>query len=100
MTLEGLQLRRIAACASGVVYWVGVLFHARRIRKRIGRSPNVKPRGHKERVLWVGWLLVILAWIGQPWLVGPKVTTPGLNLLTSLVQPAGLVAGLAIVTVA
>ena len=97
MTAEELQLRRTVVCASGLLYWGGVLVQARRVHKQIGRSPNVWPRGPKERVLWFGWFLVILAWIGQPLLVGATVTTPGHYLLTGLMHPASLAVGLAIV---
>jgi protein-S-isoprenylcysteine O-methyltransferase Ste14 len=98
MTAEELKLRGAVVCASGLLYWGGVLIQARRVRKQIGRSPNVKPRGIKEKALWSGWFLVILAWIGQPFLVGTAVTIPGLSLLKGLLQPAGLLIGLSLVT--
>jgi protein-S-isoprenylcysteine O-methyltransferase Ste14 len=63
---DELLIRRVVVASSGVVYWGGVLIQAQRVRRHIGRSPNLKPRTVKERVLWVGWLLVILAWILQP----------------------------------
>lgn len=99
MTSEELLFRRTVVSASGLVYWVGVLIHARNIRKRIGRSPNVRPRGRKEKALWAGWFLVILAWIGQPWLVGAAVTSPATSLLPGLLHPADFVAGLAMIAV-
>jgi len=98
MTPEELQLRRAVVCASGLVYWAGVLVQARRVRKQIGRSPNLKPRGGKERAFWLGWFLVILAWIVQPLLVGATRTTPGLRLLPGLEGQAGLAGGLALLT--
>src|SRR6202008_2609531 len=58
---DDLLLRRILVSFSGLVYWVGVVIQARRIRRHIGRSPNLKPRGLKERLLWAGWFIVILA---------------------------------------
>src|SRR5215471_19855982 len=67
--MDEMVIRRLVAAASGVVYWGGVLIQARRVRRHIGRSPNLKPRTPKERVLWVGWILVILVWILQPILV-------------------------------
>ena len=73
MSVEELQLRRAVVGASGLLYWGGVLIQARRVRKQIGRSPNLKPRGFKERALWLGWFLVILVWVGQPFLVGGDV---------------------------
>ena len=97
MIAEELQLRRGVVFASGLLYWGGVLIQARRVRKQIGRSPNVRPRGSKERVLWCGWFLVILTWIGQPLLIGATVTKPGLSLLTELIHPAGFAVGFAMV---
>ena len=97
MTVEELPVRRLAVSASGLIYWGGVMIQARRIRRQIGRSPNLKPRGAKEKALWFGWFLVILGWVGQPLLVGATVTTPGLGLWTWLLQPASLAAGLALV---
>jgi protein-S-isoprenylcysteine O-methyltransferase Ste14 len=97
MTVEELQLRRAVVCASGLVYWGGVMVQARRVRKKIGRSPNVRPRGGKERALWVGWLLVIVAWIGQPLWVGATLAPPGLAALPGLLHPASLALGLGLV---
>lgn len=93
MTPEELSIRRLIVCASGVVYWAGVLVQARRVRKQIRRSPNLKPRGAREKALWFGWFLVIVAWIGQPWLVEAANAGPGLRLWAPCIHPAGLVLG-------
>jgi len=97
MTAEELQLRRIVASASSLIYWGGVWIQARRVRKQIGRSPNLKPRGLKEKTLWLGWFVVIAVWVGQPFLVGGAASKPGLSLLAGLLHPAGLVLGIALV---
>ena len=97
MTTEELQLRRLVVCASGLVYWAGVAVQARRIRKRIGHSPNVKPHGPKEKALWLGWFLVILAWVGQPGWVTVLGSKPGLGLWSGLLNPMSLWAGLTLV---
>src|SRR3954467_59049 len=101
MSDEAMLIRRGVVCASGIIYWVGVLIQARRVRRHIGRSPNLKPRGKKERLLWVGWFLVILAWILQPIFI----RIPGANgadglwslelgLWTSWLNPISIVLGL------
>lgn len=64
--IEGLVIRKIGVLGSAFIYWTGVLIHAYRVRKRIGRSPNIKPQGAKEKLLWAGWFFVIAGWIGQP----------------------------------
>lgn len=62
-------LRRIIVCTSGIIYWGGVLIQARRIRRKIGRTPNLRPKGTKETLLWFGWTIVVLGWLGQPMLL-------------------------------
>jgi protein-S-isoprenylcysteine O-methyltransferase Ste14 len=92
MTAEEFLLRRIVVAASGVIYWGGVWVQARRVRKQIGHSPNLKPRGRKEKALWLGWFVVIVVWVGQPLLIGGTS-----SLLPGLLHPAGLVLGAALI---
>ena len=93
MTAEEFFLRRAIVSGFAFFYWGGVWVQARRVRNRIGRSPNLKPRGPKEKLLWLGWLLVVLVWMTQPWLIA-KV--PATHFLDALVSRAGLVAGIAL----
>lgn len=86
-----MMLRRILVSASGLIYWGGVIVQARRVRKKIGRTPNLKPKGTKERVLWVGWMIVIFGWIFQPIFVTGETLTP------ALVHPAALIGGIALI---
>ena len=95
MEIDALMFRRLVASASGVVYWVGVLVQARRVRRHIGRSPNLKPHGTKERLLWFGWMLVGLMWIVAPWLCGPEERLPGASFIPVLTFPAGVGVGVA-----
>ncbi len=97
MTAEELFLRRLVVSLSGLVYWGGVLVQARRIRKRIGRSPNLRPRGAREQALWFGWFLVILAWIFQPLLLGTTAVRSAFTLCPGLLHPVGLVVGLLLI---
>ena len=97
MTGEELQLRRVVVSISGLLYWGGVLIQARRVHKQIGHSPNLKPRGAKEKALWLVWFLVIVFWVGQPFLIADEASKPGLNLLRALLHPAGLLLGLILV---
>lgn len=83
-----LTLGRAAVFASALVYWGGVFIHARRVRHRIGKSPNTRPRGAKERLLWLGWFLVIAGWMGLPFLARSDAAWLGLRLVRPL--PAGL----------
>ena len=72
MNLESLIIRQVLVCASGSVYWLGVLLLVAYVRRRTDRSANLFPQSAKERVLWVLWLIVIFGWITQP-LILPKV---------------------------
>jgi|GEM_PF-505401 protein-S-isoprenylcysteine O-methyltransferase Ste14 len=84
-------LRGGLVSASGLIYWGGVLLQARRVRKRIGRTPNLKPRGTKERLLWAGWMIVIVGWIAQPFFIGSE------SLIAALVHPSALIGGGALI---
>ena len=96
---ESLFFRRVAVFLSAFVYWAGVWVQARRVRKRIGRSPNLKPRGAREKMLWLGWFVVILVWLGQPFLIQSDQAIPGLRLASSLLTPFSLVAGLVLILI-
>ena len=95
---DDLLARRLIVSASGLIYWIGVLIQARRVRRHIGRSPNLKPRGSKERLLWLGWFIVIATWILQPLFIksgsgSSRLWTLDFGLWTSLLSPLTLVTG-------
>jgi protein-S-isoprenylcysteine O-methyltransferase Ste14 len=98
MTAEELLLRRSVVVGSALIYWTGVGIQARRVRKNIGRSPNVRPRGTKEKLLWAGWMLVVAVWLIQPFFVGGHTAWFGLRLCPVLLHPGllGLGIGLAV----
>lgn len=96
MPAENLFLNRAVVFVSVLVYWGGVLVQARRVRRRIGKSPNLNPRGTKERLLWAGWMLVIVGWLAQAFLIG-RLDVSGFRILSSLSNPIGLAIGLTVV---
>lgn len=63
---EMMTLRRTVVCASGLIYWIGVWVQAKRVRRKIGRTPNLRPRGVRECLIWLGWTLAVSGWIAQP----------------------------------
>ena len=67
---EQLIWRESIVLASALIYWGGVMVQARRVRKKIGRSANLRPRGAKERLLWAGWTAVVVAWLILPLVAG------------------------------
>jgi protein-S-isoprenylcysteine O-methyltransferase Ste14 len=93
---EDLFLRRAAVFASALVYWAGVWVQARRVRRQIGRSPNVAPRGMKERLLWAGWFVVVMVWMAQPFLVAANEPLPGFRIRSAWVGSGPLVAGVSL----
>jgi len=97
MATDGLFLRQSVVFASALVYWGGVLVQARRVRRKIGRSPNLRPRGVKEKLLWAGWFLVIAVWLLQPFLIRDAQAQAGLGFIAPLYHPLGLALGLALV---
>jgi protein-S-isoprenylcysteine O-methyltransferase Ste14 len=98
MPTEEIFLRRAVVFGAALIYWGGVLVQARRVRKRIGRSPNLQPRGLKERLLWMGWLLIIVAWMAQPFLTGSSTSSFWLRFIEGAIHPATLALG--VVTIA
>ena len=88
--------RRAVVCAGAVIYWGGVLVQGRRIRKRIGRSTNMKPRDARERLIWAGWMTVIILWIAQPLLLHGKTSFPLLRINPACLHPAGFYGGIAL----
>jgi protein-S-isoprenylcysteine O-methyltransferase Ste14 len=94
MATDGLALNRAVVFGSAVVYWAGVWIHARRVRRRTGRSTNTRPRGLKERLLWAGWIFVVVAWLALPFLSAGGTGLPGTVIMLSLVHPVGRALGL------
>ena len=94
---EDLFWRRAVVFGSALVYWAGVLIQARRVRRQIGKSPNLRPRGARERLLWAGWLVVIAIWLMQPLLLGVGGVPSWLQPPRALLQAAGLILGVILI---
>jgi protein-S-isoprenylcysteine O-methyltransferase Ste14 len=95
---DDLTLRQATVLASALVYWTGVFVQARRVRKLIGRSANLKPRTSREKLLWIGWFLVIAAWSGQPILIACGLGAPRLRpLAPALLNASSLALGIALI---
>lgn len=97
MQIDEMFLRQTIVLGIAIIYWAGVLLQARRVRKSIGRQPNVKPRGSREKLLWLGWMLVVLTWMILPFVVERDSTYALLRLQPSMLNTAGLVLGLILV---
>jgi len=97
MTAEELLIRKSVVVASAAIYWAGVAVNAQRLRRRLGRSPNIKPRGLKERLLWFGWLLVVAGWAGQPLAARSSGPPSFLSFLPALTSTVLLIIGFALI---
>lgn len=93
--INTLSLRNGIVLAMALIYWGGVMINARRLRRHIGRSPNTRPRGVKEKLLWAGWSIVISGWIAQP-IIMQRYSSGLFHPNALLLQPAGIIAGLLI----
>jgi len=93
MPLDALWLRKGLVIGSALIYWAGVFIQIHRVRKHIGRSPNVRPRGWKERGLWLGWFVVVAGWLTQPLVIG-KLNCSLFSLIPRLMDPIGFLLGL------
>lgn len=89
-----LSISRAVVFVSALVYWAGVFIQAKRVRRRIRRSPNVKPRGTKEKLLWAGWFLVVLSWLTLPFLVKTHTSSLWIRIIPSLHGHVGFVSGI------
>jgi protein-S-isoprenylcysteine O-methyltransferase Ste14 len=87
MATDGLFVNRAVVLGSGVVYWAGVWVQSRRIRRRIGRSTNSRPKGTREQLLWAGWFIVVAGWLALPFLPAPGKALTGAVIVPSLVHP-------------
>ncbi len=96
MTNFPVGLRTEAVLISGVIYWIGVLLQAQRLKRRTGTYPNLKPKGLKEQLLWIGWIFVICGWIGQPLIIREFTRSPFFVVPAFLLADAGEVAGVAL----
>ena len=97
MNSDELLLRRAVVFGSALVYWAGVVVQARRVRKRIGRAPNLKPRNPRERLLWAGWAGVVGLWVLLPLLARPDAASPFWCMSQWALTRGGLALGLAAV---
>lgn len=97
MNIDDILIRRSLVLASALVYWGGVWVQARRVRRHIGKSPNIKPHGLKERLLWMGWLLVVVGWITLPFATQTETRFVLVQLQASFVNPIGLVLGVLLI---
>ena len=93
----GLYLRETIVFLSALIYWGGVLVNLYRVRVRIGKSPNLmKYKSLKEKLLFLGWFIVIAGWAGQPLIMGSYGQNAFFSFINTLYIRFGLIIGLAL----
>jgi protein-S-isoprenylcysteine O-methyltransferase Ste14 len=96
MGTEALSLNRAVVFGSAVVYWAGVWIQSRRIRRRIGRSTNSRPRSPKEKLLWAGWSFVVVGWLALPFMCAHgQWHLPGTAIFPAFLHPLFRALGIA-----
>jgi len=94
---DGILLREAVVTLSAVVYWAGVLLNAYRVRRSIGRSPNLRPSNPKEWILWAGWFFVIIGWIGQPLMIAKVAASRPFMFIQPLYNHPVMTAGILLI---
>jgi protein-S-isoprenylcysteine O-methyltransferase Ste14 len=60
-------MREAVVLISALIYWGGVVINVYRVGRNVGRSPNLmKYRTLKEKMLSLGWFIIIGGWLVQP----------------------------------
>lgn len=86
-------MRQTIVFLSAIIYWGGVIINAWRVRRHIGRSPNLRPKTFKERLLWVSWFIIISGWAGQPFLVERFIDSALFLFIPGFFHQAGILLG-------
>jgi protein-S-isoprenylcysteine O-methyltransferase Ste14 len=90
-----LPLRQLVVFLTGVIYWGGVVLNVYRVRRHIGRSPNlIKPKGLKQMLLLSGWFLIIGGWIVQPLLIKEQGNSALVSFMPFLFHTSGFFFGI------
>ncbi|MBI5676868.1 MAG: isoprenylcysteine carboxylmethyltransferase family protein [Nitrospirae bacterium] len=96
-TNDGLYFRETIVFLSALIYWGGVRINVYRVSRHIGKSPNLmKYKSLKEKLLFLGWFIVIAGWAGQPLIIGSYGHTAFISFINVLYIPFGLTIGLAL----
>lgn len=92
-----LSLRETIVFLSALIYWGGVMINVYRVRGHIGKSPNLmRYKSLKEKLLFLGWFIVIAGWAGQPLIIGRYGHTGFFSFINVLYIQHGFIIGLAL----
>jgi protein-S-isoprenylcysteine O-methyltransferase Ste14 len=88
-------MREAVVLISALIYWGGVVINVYRVHRNIGGSPNLmKYRTLKEKLLSLGWFIIIGGWLGQPFVIHHYRHTTLFSYPEPLFIPAGAVIGI------
>ena len=57
-------------------YWLGVARMVVRVRRRTRHDVGLVPQQRKERLMWLVWVPLVVAWIALPWIAQSRVDAP------------------------
>ena len=57
-------------------YWLGVARMVVRVRRRTRHDVGLVPQQRKERLMWLVWVPLVVAWIALPWIAQNRVDAP------------------------
>lgn len=72
--MRDIPLLILALAVSG--YWVGVARMVIRVQRRTRHGVGLVPEQARERLMWLVWVPLVVAWIGLPWIALNRTETP------------------------
>ncbi len=72
--MRDIPLFILALAVSG--YWLGVGRMVIRVRRKTHHDVGLVPQQRRERLMWLVWVPLVIAWIALPWIAQQQVDTP------------------------
>lgn len=72
--MRDIPLLMLALAVSG--YWLGVGRMVIRVRRKTRHGVGLVPQQRKERLMWLVWVPLVIAWIALPWVAQQRVAAP------------------------
>ena len=72
--MRDLPLLIVATAVS--LYWLGVGRMVVRVRRKTRHDVGLVPQQLKERLMWLVWIPLVVAWIALPWIAQNRVGAP------------------------
>jgi protein-S-isoprenylcysteine O-methyltransferase Ste14 len=70
------DLPAVVLTATIWAYWLGVGVMIVRVRRKTRKQPGVVPRQGLERIMWLVWVPLVVAWLALPYLAATRGAAP------------------------